>query len=293
MGWYEYTCPLLPFDRLLHWICPTISAILHQHRAGIEMTRVYSLLRRRLVKFTVFVVLLFFILLRITPAPRGLKEASTDFSISTNAPTWSSPIVLPEHLFRNWTGPSGLDLDERYLFVRKLGSGREGIVRLYNDTRTGRAVAIKTFHSQLRNRLPKLLMEAVQLESLTTWPAEIPATLLFGNSRLEIHDEELFSKHRLPSARLNTVPALDYFVVSGQGSRSNQAEWQLVTPYLGRDLGYSEGTLSDVAKRLKKEQKTPGELDSALRPGLHRLLGTLARMHGRGFVHTAIKHLCL
>jgi len=253
------------------------------------MTRCHNVLRRRAARSFLFVVLLFFTLLLVVPAPLDLKKTATDFSNVASSSKWSSPLLLPERIYRSWTGPLKLDIDERYLFARELGSGREGTVRLYNDTRTGRAVAVKTFHSPPRNRLPERLRGEIQGESLTTWPAEIPATLYLGNSRLETHDEQLFSKHRPSNHRLDIVPALDYFIISSQGKRWNHSEWQLVLPYVGPDIEDSKGTLSIFALYLKKERKTPEQLDTALRPSLHRVLGTLGRIHDRKFVCVAIQ----
>lgn len=258
-----------------------------QHQTGREMIRCQSLLRRRAVRLFLFIILLFVTLVFVVPAPLDLKKTATDFSVAATRSNWSSPLILPERIFRSWTGPSKLDIDERYLFARELGSGREGSVRLYNDTRTGRAVAIKTFHSQPRNHLPQGLIGAIQEASLTTWPAEIPATLFLGNARLETHDEQLFSTHRLSTHRLDIVPALDYFTIPRPGKRWNQSGWQLVLPYLGPDVGHSKGTLSDLALYLKREEKTPTQLDTALRPGLYRVLNTLGRMHDRSLVCTA------
>lgn len=272
--------PASPFDSL--------GSNMSRHHTKREMIRCQSLLRRRAMRLFLFIILLFVTLVLVVPAPLDLKKTATDFSNGANQSNWSSPLILPERISRSWTGPSRLDIDERYLFARELGSGREGTVRLYNDTRTGRAVAVKTFHSQSRNHLPERLIGAIQEVSLTTWPAEIPATLFLGNSRLETHDERLFSKHRPSTHGLGIVPALDYFTMSRQGKRWNQSEWQLVLPYLGPDVGHSKGTLSDFALYLKREPKTPTQLDTALRPGLHRVLGTLGRMHDKHLVRTAI-----
>ncbi len=260
-----------------------------QHHTEREMIQCHSLLRRRAIRLFLFIILLFVTLVLVVPAPLDLKKTATDFSKTASPVNWSSPRILPERGTRSWTGPLKVDIDERYLFARELGSGREGTVRLYNDTRTGRAVAIKTFHSQPRNRLPERLTGAIQGLLLTTWPAEIPATLLLGNSRLETHDEQLFSRHRLSTNRLDIVPALDYFTIASQGKRWKQSEWQLVLPYLGPDIEDSKGTLSDFALYLKTEQKTTAQLDTALRPGLHRVLGTLGRMHVENLVCTAIQ----
>lgn len=253
------------------------------------MKRCSSLLCRRVVRFFLFIILLLVALVLVVPAPLDLKKTATDFSRAASPSDWSSPLILPERVSRSWTGHLQLDIDERYLFGRELGSGREGTVRLYNDTRTGRAVAVKTFHSQLRNRLPESLIEAVQGVSLTSWPAEIPATLFLGNSRLETHDEQLFSKHRLSTYRLDIVPALDYFTISNQGKQWKQSDWQLVLPYLGPDIGHTKGTLSDFALQLQKEHMSPAQLDTALRPSLYRVLDTLGRMHDKNLVCTAIQ----
>ena len=247
--------------------------------------------RRRFMNFSfpmMLLCLLALLFLLFLPTPLDLKTTPTDFWIATEQPNWSSPRILPEDLLRSWTGPSRLDIDAQYIFIRELGSGREGTVRLYRDTRSGRAVAIKTFHSQQqRNRLPGPLLEAIQPEILTYWPTEIPASLFFRNWRLETHDEKLFSKHQHSDQRLDTVPSLDYFLVHGQESRWDPPKWQLVTPYLG--IGDGEGTLSDFAEHLKKKRKTYEELDTTFRPGLYRLLKSLARMHSRTLVRSVLK----
>ena len=194
--------------------------------------------------------------------------------------------VLPQQAFRDWTGSFRRDIDERYFFVRELGSGAEGNVNLYNDTYIDRAVAIKAFHSHQRNNLPKQLAQVVQSSLVGSWPAEIPATILLGGSQLEHYDQDLFSKHRPYGARLDTVPVLDYFLIPTRRPRSSHWEWQLVTPYLGPDSSEGQGTLTDLAEHLKRERKRSVELDGPLRPGLHRLLGSLARLHMKGFAGT-------
>ena len=254
------------------------------------MARYPTFWRRRLMNFSfpmMLLSLLALLFLPFPPTPLDLKITPTDFWISTEQPNWSSPRILPRDLLRSWTGSSRLDIDAQYMFIRELGSGREGTVRLYSDTHSGRAVAIKTFHSQLRNRLPGPLLKAIQPETLTDWPTEIPATLFFSNLRLETHDEKLFSKHQHSDQRLDTVPALDYFLVHDQASRWYPPKWQLVTPYLG--LADGEGTLSDFAERLKKERKPSQEFDTAFMPGLYRLLKSLARMHSRQLVRSVLK----
>ena len=105
--------------------------------------------------------------------------------------------------------------------------------------------------------------------------------ILFASSRLMTHKSDLFSNHE---PKMDTVPALDYFVLHPNGWRLTSSKWQLVTPYLGRDGGDGEGTLSDFAERLKREKQTFQDLDLALRPKLHGLLRSLAHMHYIGFV---------
>ena len=247
------------------------------------MTLFGGFLLRRASKL-VLLILFISILLLLTPqAPRGLKKAPTDFSNLTVPMTWSSASVLPKQVFRDWAGPSRWDIDERYLFVRELGSGAEGSVKLYNDTYINRAVAIKTFHSHQRNNLPKQLADIVRSSLVTSWPAEIPATILLGGSRSELYDQNLFVEHRPFGARLDTVPALDYFLISTGGLQPSGWEWQLVMPYLGSDYGDGQGTLTNLMMHLKGQRKSFVVLDDTLRPRLHRLLESLARLHMKGF----------
>ncbi|KAL8832752.1 MAG: hypothetical protein Q9191_000089 [Dirinaria sp. TL-2023a] len=247
------------------------------------MRKFGGLLRRRTSKIVLFISFVSLLQCIIPQAPRGLKKAPTDFSNLTGPTTWSSLYALPKQTFRDWTGSFRRDIDERYFFVRELGSGAEGNVKLYNDTYINRAVAIKAFHSHQRNTLPKQLAQLVQSSLVSSWPVEIPATILLAGSRLEFYDENLFSKHRPLGARLNTVPALDYFLIPTGSLRSSPWEWQLVTPYLGSGSGDGQGTLTDLAEHLNREHRRSVELDGTLRPGLHRLLGSLARLHKKGF----------
>lgn len=237
----------------------------------IRLTRLLSTRSSR-----VFVLALLILLCLINrPARVDLKGAPTDFSSLSNFSDWPSSAQLPRQLVRQLQGSSGLEIDYRYIFVRELGSGCEGTVRLYRDTSTGSPVAIKAFQSKYRNPLPARLSEALKAEDVNYWPTEIPATILLGGSTLGRDDSGLISNHGLESSSVDMLPALDYFLIQGS---TGPLIWHLVTPYLGK------GTLVNLSKRLAAENRTFTDLDLFLRPTLHRLLGSIARMHRIGVV---------
>ncbi|KAL9030146.1 MAG: hypothetical protein Q9196_001699 [Gyalolechia fulgens] len=225
--------------------------------------------------------LLILLCLVIRPLCIDPKGAPTDFSNLPDLAKWPSSALLPARLVRQRQGSSGLDVDDRYLFVRKLGSGREGTVRLYRDTSTGDLVAIKAFHSKYRNPVPAPVFEALEAENVNYWPTEIPATILLGGSTLGNDDTSVVPKCGPEPWDLDMPPALDYFLVRGSRRPSSPLTWHLATPYLDK------GTLTDLAKSLEVENQTFNDLDVSLRPTLHRLLGSLARMHRLGFVRRA------
>ncbi|KAL9012407.1 MAG: hypothetical protein Q9173_002830 [Seirophora scorigena] len=211
------------------------------------------------------------------------KAAPTDFSSLPDFSEWPSDTQLPRQLVRQYRGFSGLDIDDRYFFIRVLGSGREGTVSLYQDMNTGASVAIKAFHTKYRNPVPARILEALKAEDVNHWPTEIPATLLLAGSTLWNDDRSSFPERGHEVSSLDMLPALDYFLVRESPRHPASLTWHLATPYLGR------GTLTDLAMSLEVENQTPNDLDLALRPNLHRLLGSLARMHGIGVCHNDIK----
>lgn len=212
------------------------------------------------------------------PVCPNLKGAPTDFSSLFDVSDWPPNAQLPQHLVRQLQGSSSLDIDERYLFVRPLGGGREGAVSLYHDTSTGGLVAIKRFQSVYRNPVPEPMYEALEAEEVNYWPSEIPATILLGGLALQPGDTTPLSNRRLEPSNSDMLPALDYFLVRGSSSSSTSLTWHLATPYLGK------GTLTHLAKNLETRNQTSSDLDDSLRPALHRLLGTLARLHRIGVV---------
>ncbi|KAF8433446.1 hypothetical protein BGX38DRAFT_203544 [Terfezia claveryi] len=186
-----------------------------------------------------------------------------------------------------------LDIDgERYLYIKTLGKGYEGEVRLYLDTQPpgGRKVVIKTFFWGTRvNHLPGHLFGVFnpEVESwyrvvlrpinwmlagsglwgtvVKTWPVEIPATLWFGRSG---------------RGENGLVSALDYFYVK---NRFFGKHWLLVMPY------YEDGTVDDLAFLVSRLGLRPYEVDAAYRRDFLRFLETLGRMHEDGYCHDDIK----
>ena len=133
-----------------------------------------------------------------------------------------------------------------------LGGGREGDVFAYED------LAIKVYdegRSPARNCVPG---------TGDSWPTEIPASLLAGNGSME----EAF------------VQVVDYFF-SGDG---DEGRWHLVTPF------YEDGTLEDLARKVREHNLSAREVDEAYRPSLVRLLDALGELHEvHGLCHDDIK----
>ncbi|KAL8652454.1 MAG: hypothetical protein Q9226_004266 [Calogaya cf. arnoldii] len=245
----------------------------------VRLTRWLGARATRTIIFALFIVL--FLLHK--PVYVSLKGAPTDFSCLFDVSDWPANAQLPEQLVRQHQGSSGLDIDGRYLFVRQLGGGREGAVKLYQDTSTSNLVAIKRFHTLYRNPLPEPIHQALSAEEVNYWPAKIPATILLGGLALRPLDGDPLSKRGLGSENLDMLPALDYFLVRRNTWHSSSLTWHLATPYLGK------GTLSHLAENLEVKNQTFNDLDRALRPGLYRLLGSIARLHKLGVCHNDVK----
>ncbi|KAL8748294.1 MAG: hypothetical protein Q9184_007421, partial [Pyrenodesmia sp. 2 TL-2023] len=178
------------------------------------MIRLARSLSTRFSRVLVLALLILLFLIN-RPVQVDLKGAPTDFSSLSNFSNWPSSAQLPRQFVRHPQGSSGLDIDDRYVFVRELGSGCEGTVRLYRDTSTGNPVAIKAFQSKYRNPLPPRLSEALEARNVNYWPTEIPATILLGGSTLGRDDSGLISKNELELSSLDMIPALDYFLMRG------------------------------------------------------------------------------
>ncbi|KAI4174050.1 MAG: hypothetical protein LQ343_002614 [Gyalolechia ehrenbergii] len=236
------------------------------------MARLIRLLNTRATR-TIILAFLILLCLLTKPVCVDPKGAPTDFSCLPDFSEWPSNIQLPRQLVRRQQGSSALDIDDRYLFVRELGSGREGIVRLYWDTSTGDSVAIKAFHSKYRNPVPARVFEALKAENVHYWPTEIQATILLGVSTLRNDDTGSSPKCGVETWSLDMLLALDYFLVHG-------------TPLPSATI-LAKGRLPIWQKSLEVENQTFNDLDLSLRPTLHRFLGSLARMHKIGLVRKA------
>lgn len=272
----QTSSPLYPGE-LLPLPSPVLLTRPVRYRPGTVMARLTRILSIRTTRVVALVLLILLCLIN-RHMPVDLKGAPTDFSSLPDLSNRSSSTQLPRQLVRQLQGSSGLDIDDRYIFVRELGSGCEGTVRLYRDTSTGRPVAIKVFQSKYRNPLPAHISEALEAESVKYWPAEIPATILLGESALGMNDSGLIADHEIEPSSVDVLPALDYFLIRGSTRLPPALVWHLVTPYLGK------GTFIDLSKRLAADSRSFTDLDLSLRPKLHRLLGSLARMHRIGVV---------
>lgn len=147
---------------------------------------------------------------------------------------------------------TGAEIVGRRQEWKYLGGGREGDVFAHDS------LAIKVYdegRSPSRNCVPG---------TSDRWPTEIPATLLVGNG----------------SAAESFVPVVDYFF-SGDG---DEGRWHLVTPF------YEDGTLENLAGRLRERNLSAREVDAAYRPSLMRLLDALEELHDiHGLCHGDVK----
>ncbi|KAL9032569.1 MAG: hypothetical protein Q9180_006428, partial [Flavoplaca navasiana] len=210
------------------------------------------------------------------PTCIDLKAAPTNFSSLFQVSDWPPDALIPQHLIRQQGGSSGLDIDDRYLFVRYLGNGREGAVSLYQDSSTGELVAVKRFQSVYRNPVPAPILQALGDEEVNSWPAEIQATILLGGFEPRSDEPNLTSKRDLERSDLDILPALDYFLVRDNNCCSKPLTWHLVTPYL------SKGTLTHLARTLETRNQTFSAVDDSFRPAFHRLLESLSQLHKLG-----------
>ncbi|THY40197.1 hypothetical protein D6C98_09724, partial [Aureobasidium pullulans] len=164
---------------------------------------------------------------------------------------------------------------ERYIFKSALSSGFEGAISIYNDTRTGQNVAIKSFYvdrSPLRDTLPDA---AVTIFGETRWPTELQFMLLHAN---QLHTE------RKEPTNNGLVNVKDYFIVDDGGSK----QWQLVTKF------YQYGTLRNAGPKIARlldlaPNLTTSHLDDIFRSSFEGVLQTLTRIHAQGFCHDDIK----
>ena len=258
-------------SRFPHLLSPMCCAF---HVIMVRLMRCLSTRATRVFILT-SLILLFFL---NKPVYVSLKGAPTDFSSLLDVSAWPPRTQLPQQLVRQLRGSSGLDIDQRYLFVRRLGGGREGAVSLYHDTSTDGLVAIKRFQSVYRNPVPEPIHEALEAEDVNYWPAEIPATILLGGLAMSPDTTGSRPKRGFESSTSDVLPALDYFLVREKSWSAASLTWHLATPYL------SKGTLTHLANNLETKNLTSGNLDQLLRPGFHRLLGSLARLHRMGVV---------
>lgn len=220
----------------------------------------------RVIKVLVFAILTYFIL-RI-PIQRyqdrrdhALKLQPTNFTALAHSLT-TSAYKPPSQPVRQL---NGAHIDDRYLHMRELGSGKEGSAALYVDVPTGDVVVVKTFFSHGQNTVPLDLAGEFSTFS-TSWPSEIEAGLLLAGSK--IGNDSLY------------VPVKDYFILQVD---SSDWSWAMVTPFVGR------GNLEELAEATKVHKRTPQKLDIIFRPVLNAVLERLSPLHAAGYCHNDIK----
>ncbi|KAJ9638432.1 hypothetical protein H2199_007121 [Coniosporium tulheliwenetii] len=211
------------------------------------------------------------------------SNAPTDLS-PLYSPTTSPSLPLPEHPARRLIRTSNaVNIGDRYSYLKPLSAGCEGNTAIYRDEETGSDVVIKSFRTQLRNRLPEYARRTFA-GSIDYWPAEIPATLLLGGM-MNVTSESNTTETVDVSFKSDFVPAVDYFlIVSSESGAPVSPTWRLVTPFI------RGGTLQTLASKLKEDRpQKPHELDAFLRPAFNRLLAALRDLHAKELCHDDIK----
>lgn len=162
-----------------------------------------------------------------------------------------------------WTENSNA-IDQRYVFLKSLASGKEGQANLYIDKQDGSTVVVKTFNVIARNHLPVAIAHNF-VNYTTTWPAEIEASLLLGKD----------------DGDSGYVPVVDYFILQMPSGWT----WALVTPFIAR------GTLANLAadENDSEPRRTADELDVSYRPTFEAMLHQLHTLHESGYCHDDIK----
>ncbi|KAH7055832.1 hypothetical protein B0J12DRAFT_569720, partial [Macrophomina phaseolina] len=177
-----------------------------------------------------------------------------------------------------------------------LGQGGQGDVAIYTDTHTGSPVALKSFFSPGHQPMPKP-WSSLFSNQLSTWPSEIPATLLLAGLHRHYSTHNLTHQDALlshPIVTTGLLPALDFFIALHSSPplrlpRCSARSWHLVTPYIPHGA-----TLASLARSLgqagnNNSRTTIADVDSAARPNLARLLSALATLHAKGYCHNDVK----
>ncbi|KAF9638664.1 hypothetical protein BFW01_g9561 [Lasiodiplodia theobromae] len=196
--------------------------------------------------------------------------------------------------------------DNRYEFERHLGRSREGSTMLYRDMYTGTQVLVKSY-SHHANAPMEPAWADLFCHELTTWPTEIPATLLLAglekvssNRRHSAHGNLTRQSHRHASFQPGgLVPALDYFVALEPVFSSSSLfalllrpvfpswttpRWTLVTPWRAGSLDYFAAVLKKSGGNF-----SPAQLDALHRPVFAGLVSSLAELHAKGYCHNNVK----
>lgn len=210
---------------------------------------------------------------------RTPKFLATDFSSLDNAESleqFKCPSKVCSDSVASYKDLSINSTGFLYTFERTLSSGFEGAISIYDNTRTGEQVAVKSFFtcaSPLRNILPE---SAARFFQQSRWPAELEFMLLYANG---LHDgDSLRTDNGLVNIR-------DYFLFD---DGTSTPQWQLVTPF------FRHGTLSGAGPTIAgllglASNLTTSDLDTIFRTSFQALLTTLDSLHNHGFCHDDIK----
>ena len=217
-------------------------------------------LRLFLIAATTFILFRVFVRIHGDIRDTTLKSLPTDFGPLARAT--GAVLTPPSRAVRR---QNTTHIDGRYIYMRELGKGAQGSAALYTDLETGDVVVIKTYQGRGHNPVPDdLAYEMGRVPE--TWPAEIEAGLLLGDSFVE--------------GRSVYVPVRDYFLID---FKNKQDPWVMVSPYI------SGGTLENLATSLKSRRKAPQELDVQFRPVFDALLAGLGPLHEANYCHNDIK----
>lgn len=251
----------------------------------------YHVRRRAALKYlfavTVINIVLFGLYATIQLRSDQLRDLPTDFHSLESQSAFMDPgfsRFLPANPIRAFlNGLNKSSIDDRYVLERHLGAGFEGAAELYNDTRSGQPVVIKTFFGKNRNMLPKPLYEYFH-RSTNSWPAEIEASILLGGFNDDSSPANISHGYRFEE-NADYLPVVDYFVTETMPPNSTSApRWHLVTPLI------LWGTLEDIARDVVKGNAyTTDDLDLTFRPTFNRLLSAVANLHSRGYCHDDLK----
>lgn len=237
--------------------------------------------KRLISRYIIAVLLAVATLVTVTIAHAHSRQTFfllTDFTSYDE--TWLSRLsnALPEEPTREIR--SNGDIGDRYILKHTLASGAEGATSVFHDNVRDVDLVIKRYNSQhraMRNTVPAHISTYFG-DRVTHWPAELPASLLFGGLQNETADE--LSRGDQP---FGFIPVYDYFLTFANG---RDWHWNFAAPLL------ASGTLKTLARKLQQNASSTLDvvkLDEQYRPAFNGVQSMLNEVHERGFCHDDVK----